>query len=488
MRKKILLINLTLITILSLQAQNELDALRYTQHNIFGNARFTAMSGAFGALGGEFSALSYNPAGIGMYQFNEITFTPIFNLSNTKSYFNSTQIEDDKIGLSIGTAGGVFSRPLSNKSWKRINFGIGINQLASYNRNIIIEGENNTSSLADKMLELAQGNTIEELNYFHTDLAFWTDLIDLADNTIDTSVTPNWYLNDNGNYISNIKSNGNKLQYKNIRTEGSEHDFILSFGSSYEEKLYLGVTIGFPSINYYEVSNYTEDVLEDTINGLKGFSYQEELSTSGSGINIKTGMLVRISERLKLGTSLHSPTYYSFEETYSTSLSTYFSGDNFSENSPYNYFEYELFTPWKAMISISTSLNKSILINADYEIVDFSFSKMSSSMYDFRQENQAIKDMYQQTNNIRVGTEINIKPFVLRGGYSKYGSPYIEKDFSKENYSFGIGIYNGGYSFDVAYILSQQKGEYNLYSNDYINPISLFKTDHNIVITLGLRY
>ena len=78
--KKIIIAITLITTAFALSAQNEVDALRYSQQDIFGNARFAAMSGAFGALGGEFSSLSYNPAGIGMYQSNELTFTPSFSL------------------------------------------------------------------------------------------------------------------------------------------------------------------------------------------------------------------------------------------------------------------------------------------------------------------------------------------------------------------------------------------------------------------------
>ena len=229
------LITITLIaTTFALSAQNEIDALRYSQQDVFGNARFAAMSGAFGALGGEFSSLSYNPAGIGMYQFNEFTFTPSFSLHNSKAYFNSSNIEGDKMGLNISNLGLVYSMPKNNSEWKRINIALGWNQLASYERNIRIEGENSSSSLADKILELANGNNINDLNEFHTSLAFWTDLIDLENN----DTLNNAYLYDNGNYISHISGNSNKLQRKSIHSTGSKNEFVFSVGGSYNEKLY----------------------------------------------------------------------------------------------------------------------------------------------------------------------------------------------------------------------------------------------------------
>ena len=47
-------------------SQNEVDALRYSQLNLSGTARFTSMGGAFGALGGDMSSMTVNPAGIGV--------------------------------------------------------------------------------------------------------------------------------------------------------------------------------------------------------------------------------------------------------------------------------------------------------------------------------------------------------------------------------------------------------------------------------------
>ena len=44
---------------------------------------------------------------------------------------------------------------------------------------------------------------------------------------------------------------------------------------------------------------------------------------------------------------------------------------------PENYFKYDLITPWKAIISASAVLNKKIIISADYEVIDYTFSEYS---------------------------------------------------------------------------------------------------------------
>lgn len=44
-------------------SQGVVDALKYSQQDIRGTARYMGMAGAFGALGGDITTLSQNPAG-----------------------------------------------------------------------------------------------------------------------------------------------------------------------------------------------------------------------------------------------------------------------------------------------------------------------------------------------------------------------------------------------------------------------------------------
>ena len=112
--KKIFIIVIFATTAIKSNAQNEIDALRYSTQNHFGTARHAAMAGAFGSLGGEFSALSSSPAGIGMYQFSEFTFTPSVSLNTNKSYYNQNNLLAYKTALSIENLGIVFSIPKIN--------------------------------------------------------------------------------------------------------------------------------------------------------------------------------------------------------------------------------------------------------------------------------------------------------------------------------------------------------------------------------------
>lgn len=467
-------------SIIMVNAQNEVDALRYSNQNLTGTARYSAMGGAFGSLGGEFSSLSSNPAGIGMYQFSEITFTPLLHLNTTKSYYNNSQLSSYNSKSSIGNIGAVFTIPKKNSEWRRINIGIGWNQLADYDNKIKIKGVNSTSSIVDNIIaitnETLTGELINGEGNAYSQMAWNTYLIDpLFDNNglVD------------GEYISNLSSNP-KEQSKVTTSIGGMHELVFALGGSYQEKLYIGATIGMPTINYYEYSEYTELEISDTTNNLRGMLFSEEISAYGTGYNIKVGAIYRLSEKIKIGGSLHTPTFFNIEEDYNTSITTFFKDSTLDYSMGYlRPFNYDLITPLKANISASTILNN-LLVSVEYELIDYSKAKYLNS--DFENENLTISNIYQKTQNIKIGAEISIKPFVLRTGYSKYGSPFVWKDFSRENFSYGIGINNGAYFIDVAYILSQQKDENLLYSEEYIDPINLVKTHHNLLFTLGFRY
>ena len=132
MNKITYLVSTLLIVSSSLFAQGEVDALRFSREGLYGTARAMSMGGAFGALGGDQSALAINPAGIGVYRSSEVVGT--FNLSNNQSVVgdqtaNKTRFNMDNLGCV-----GYF--PLRNDMMPVVNFGFSYNQLQSFDRNV----------------------------------------------------------------------------------------------------------------------------------------------------------------------------------------------------------------------------------------------------------------------------------------------------------------------------------------------------------------
>ncbi len=487
MKQKIFLL-INFIIGINLNAQNEIDALRYSQDNIFGTAKFNSMSGSFGSLGGDFSVLSNNPAGIALYQNSEFSITPGLNYIESKSNLQGNINFSQQYGSLISNLGVILVGDIIDDKWQRVNIGFGWNQTASYNNSIYLNRNNENSSLADLFLEEADGLTIDNLNSFGTSLAFWTDIIDLENNLVDTST--NWYAFDNGNYISHVNPLSQKRQFENINSYGDKGEFVISIGSSYEDNIYFGATIGFPLIYYSETSTYTENNFIDTTYNLREFNYTQNLTANGSGINLKFGSILRINHKTKIGVSINTPSYITMEEDYSTRINTLWSnGERISEESPLGYFTYDIITPWKISSSASTVINDKFLINAEIEQIDYSFTHFISNNYSFIDENNIISSLYKKATNIKFGGELNLHPFKLRGGYAILESPFNDQNINNsENYSAGLGIDFGLSFFDVSYTINRSYSSYTMYSPENEASANIRNEVHYLLFTLGVRY
>jgi hypothetical protein len=373
----------------------------------------------------------------------------------------------------------VVSSPKSGNEWKRLNLAFGYNRTANYKKRIFISGENSNTSMIDNFVANAQGNKIGNLNSFTELLAWNTYLFDPLD-TID-----------NGNYISNLSSSLSKKQEKVINSSGSAGEYVFSVGTSYEDRIYLGATIGMPSIDYYEKSTYTESEFADTAAHLQSFDYSEELTTTGRGFNLKVGVIARLNDWVRLGGAFHSSTYYDMEDEYSTAITAVWNdtlGTMF-DPSPFGYFNYELKTPWKAIGSIAINIKKKGLITADIEIIDYASAKFNSDTYKFSDENAVINSLYTKATNIRLGGEMKYKPFRIRAGYALYGSPYKDNtELDRKSYTFGLGVDKGHFMVDFAYVFSEGSDEHFMYSADLVDAANITTTSYNFLFTLGLRY
>ncbi|MBQ5404587.1 MAG: hypothetical protein IIU11_09520, partial [Bacteroidales bacterium] len=149
MKKSIFLASLTLLSS-AVFAQDEYDAIRFSQTYQQGTARSTAMGGAFGALGGDISCLSSNPAGISIYKRGELTFTPQFVNVNSESTIDGYNNSDNKFSFKLANFGFVSANYNAEKhGFKGWAWGIAYNRLADYNVKEFILRRNDNGSMLD---------------------------------------------------------------------------------------------------------------------------------------------------------------------------------------------------------------------------------------------------------------------------------------------------------------------------------------------------
>lgn len=469
-------------------AQNETDALRFSQTFYGGTARFVSMGGAFGALGGDQSVIATNPAGIAIFRSSELSATPslFYNKSKT-NYFNNEAV-DYKYDFNFGNIGFVstYKSDREENDWKSTSFGIGYSRTNSYDNNILIEGTNNNSSMIDFFVNRANGNKSNNLDSYLEGLAFETWIID----TIPGS--PTQYKNPFSNY--------GETQRKEITTSGSSGEYIFSLGSNYKHVLYLGASLSIHRLNYEENSTYSEIAPGNILGNLESFTYTQGISTSGTGYSFKMGAIARPIDWIRIGASVITPTFYSLEDNFHSRLESKFENDiNYSANSGESDFisNYELTTPVKAMASVGFVINKIALVCLEYEYTDYSTARLRDSKldYSFNNENKAIQNSFQTVSNIKTGAEYSVNNFRIRGGFSYYTSPYkssqLNKNATKIALSCGFGIKTNNSFLDFAFVHNIGATYYYLYtmpSNAGVEPSKITSSSNQLLITLGYKF
>jgi hypothetical protein len=472
---------LSSVSVLSLQAQNEVDVLRYSFTGFGGTARFNAMGGSFGALGGDLSAITINPAGIGLYRRSELVFTPSLFSQRVTSTYNGTANDDNRTNFRIENFGIVIGGKNDNTNehgWQSFALGITYNRYQSYQANLFMQGRA-SSSQADAWSNSANGKGPSGLNPFAEGLAWNAYLL----NTLP---------NDTTRYNDTIPDGVFVDQEKRIQQRGGMGEWSFSFGGNYSEKLFVGVTLNLPSIRYEESSTYTEEV-NDSISDFKNFAYNQSLSTRGNGFNLRVGLIYRPIDLVRFGFSVQTPTILRMSDDFSASMQSLIGGRVFEVSSPLGEYDYTIRTPLRATGSIAFIIGKKGAINMDYEYVDYSDGRLRANDYGFSDENNAVRNKYRVGQNIRVGGELRLKPISLRGGMAYYSNPYAENvnnETTRISITGGIGYRDpeDRFYFDFALINTRMTENYYFYTPELTSPVKNEWRSTNGVLTVGFKF
>lgn len=488
------LLTASILFLASGMAQNETDALRYSQNFYGGTARSMAMGGAFGALGGDFSSMSLNPAGLGVYRSTEITFTPTLLYDNTSTDYIRSISEDNNYRFIVNNAGFVQSN-LSGKDegWIGVNFAIGYNRLASFNRNTSMRRtmhvmDDRSSSLLDNFTYYANttaGADLDQslLDPYYEGLAWETYMLEVDALGFWNRPWDNYY---------------GQSQQRRVMESGGIGEYTFSMGANYDNKLYIGGTFGIHRLRYSSQYDHTESDPTDTIDFFQSFTFREFNDAKGSGYTFKAGLIYRPISMLRLGLAFHLPTFYSISETRHTdmrsSVDPQYSIPVDYMRSPTNELDYWLRTPWKAIGSAAVQLGSFALVSMDYEFMDYREANMDRRVtdYDLLSQNDSIRLAYKATHNIRAGAEMNLGPMYLRAGMAYYGSPFAKTeanaDASVVTINGGIGFRSENMFFDLAYVNRISQYTYWLYIPGDRYGANIKAYNHQVSATIGFRF
>ncbi|HSU28310.1 MAG TPA: hypothetical protein VLJ68_08010 [Chitinophagaceae bacterium] len=495
-------------------AQEPADALRYSWYTSNGTARQQSIGGAMGSLGGEISSIFVNPAGLGFYKTREVVLTPAYTLLNNKATYFGRQEMDKKNGLSFGTNGIVFGDGTNTRKKGMTSnvLALGVNQIANFRSNLIYRGQTSQSSYSQKFLEEIQNNNDKDANHvadgypYGTSLAFNTYWIDTI-----AGGTPNNYQFQTRSPIAT-----GLLQENIIASSGGITEIAMAAASGFGDKVFAGITIGIPILTYKREGAFTEADATSNVNNKFDFARVEEsLKTTGAGINIRLGMIFKPAEYFRVGLAIHSPTYFSLTDKYSTTITAateaykgilhQSSGD--ITGSPTSDFKYALTTPFRIIASASYVLREIQdvrkqrgFLTADIEFLSYRSSSFHADPSDkdpstktyLKSLNQAINNAYKPSFNFRAGGELKFTYVMVRAGVAYYGNPYKNLAGEKGNrfqLTGGLGYRNKGIFIDVAYVHTMGKDIHFPYrlQNGPFTGATIRSTGGNAVLTVGFK-
>ncbi len=513
--KNIIVIALLLGAAVTSFAQSPDDILRYSYFSQQGTARSVAIGGAMGSLGGDISTMYINPAGLAFYKTSDVVISPGFNLNANKANFRGTDFSSNRSAFNIGTSGAVFgnSQPYSHN--KSEAFGIAISQTANFNNTIIYKGQNDLSSYSEQFTEEIANSgysnfdqVISDPAYaFGTSLAIDTYLVDTFNNGSLIKGLPEFII-DNGGILN---------QEKTIKTSGGIYEVALGYAANKNDKFYYGLTLGIPIVSYTRNTSFLESDGTDSADNNFGYSqWNDKLTTNGVGFNGKFGLIYKPTEMVRLGFTLHTPTFYILTDRESADMTTNtenYTTDHTLSSSSSRFVDggigstrYLASTPWKFIASASYVFKEASdvkqqrgFITADAEYVTYSSGHFSADGNNPTDEENAyydalksvIKANYKGAFNFRLGGELKFNTLMVRLGGGYYGNPYKDSQFKSNitQLGGGLGYRNKGVFVDLtyAYVINKDVNfPYRL--QDKPNTFATYKNNRSdIMITVGFK-
>lgn len=533
--KKILIAAIAVIMPTTIMAQSAIEAYNLSQNDLRGTARFMSMAGAFGALGGDLSTLNQNPAGIGIYRSSEIGATVDFNFMSSNTYngakTNNTHVYCPSVGYI-----GAFN--LRNETMPFFQWGISYSRQASFDRTVRGNINDLGTSLSNFIAYSSNGYDPNELGQ---------------------SDDFNPYTRTNCEWLSILAYNGyainpigNTSEYQglfaegytvgdasyDIRQRGKIDEYSINFGGNVIDVVYWGLGLGINDIylaeeTYYDETLYDADVANVTESGteiIPGDAYNSlgyNSRITGSGFNIKLGLIVKPINELRIGVAVHTPTWYHishsrrgdlYYEYYDIGAKDAFNwGTAEVNNGEGSYFDWKLRSPWKFMVSAATVLGGRFIASADYEINAMNDMRVSDHKgFEDALVTNDIKNYFKTQHNVRVGLEYRITPsFSVRCGYGNVFSAVKDGvnegdvdvytngrflDNTNPAYTFtnntryltcGLGYRYKKFYVDAAYVNKYRTMTYHPFSSfgDVYGPWGNYSiSENNLVVSLGYKF
>ncbi len=460
-------------------AQGAIDAYRVAQPDLKGTARFMSMGGAFGALGGDVSVLSHNPAGIGIYRSNEVSLTFDLDAQSAKSTTADYVTKWNNTRFTVNNVGAIGTIKLNSETVPNVNIGFSYNRAVSFNRKYRGSFGNLTNSMSSYIAGIANGegltvaDVVTESGYdpYNPNGSFapsWLAILGYDSHLITPEGHPNnpdWY----GLWDRGTSGSANF----SVTEKGHVDEYNIALGGNIRNVLFWGMNFDIQSLDYTMDATYEEQLENAYVGNGNGYDITNDnwklrnyYNAHGTGFKYQLGLILKPIQEFRVGFAVHTPTWFNITETTSANIKFKY-GDNIPRTAQTNngtpaYNDVNLRTPWTIMVSAAGVIGGRFIISADYEWAAYDkmkYSLPSSSFYNgyddwdwdydpwyapgkspkavaskasyegpFDATNKDIKEIFRSSHTLRLGAEYRITPnFSIRAGYSLVTSPVTAK-------------------------------------------------------------
>ena len=518
--KKYITIIIAGLTFSALQAQQTTpeDALRYAVDNITGTARFRSMGGAFGAVGGDLSALNQNPAGSLFFNNNYATATASVNNIKNSSLYSGTRTKDNDSSLDLNQAGVVFifNDDSGKTDWKKIALAFNYENTNNFNNSIFSAGTNQSNSIGNYFINQTNANggiplellTNQPGETFYELYDYLGTLPDSSYPNVNGFQAQQAYLgysaylfdsNSPNSYSSNVPA-ANYSQQSYYTSTGYNGKIIGNFATQYKDILFLGANINAHFTDYVRTTSLREQNDSQAANGVSYIEFDNELHTYGSGFSFNLGAIVKIVPQFRVGLAYESPTWYRLTDELTQYLESDYRVNSVTSTYVANpditnvYAPYKIQTPSKWTGSMAYVYGKKGILSVDVSTKDYGTTRFKpKNEYPYAGPNglnQYLNNNLDNAIEVRVGGEYKIKQVSLRGGYHFDQSPYkVDQTFGDlTGYSAGVGYNFGDSKLDLAYSYEHRNMNQSLISSGMPDPARISRYNNNVIISYSVNF
>lgn len=411
-------------------------------------ARAIGLGGAYIGVADDYSAIYWNPAGLGQLKNDEFFASLTHNYRNIDTKFLGLKTDNPQSKTTLGALGFVYPVEVYRGS---LVFAGGYNSVHNYNSLFGYSGFNQGPSYMGA--------------------------------TFSSPEIPDRLTQD-----ETVEIGGNLSQ--------------LSFGGAFEaaENVFIGVTVNYWTgvMNYNQV--FQEWDLHDyyTVlpNDFDNYINDNIIDTDIRGYDVLVGAMFKVSPQLRLGAVINTPRFITLTEDWSINEDMTFDDGTtelLEDFDDFGVFEYKVRMPFVLGAGLSYSFPNG-LVSGELQYTDwtqFYFrDEFPVAGYTKGSANRNIKRTLRAVFSPKVGLELGFpNEMKFRAGFANVPTPLIdaESKYDRKYLSLGMGFFMGGTTnIDIAYRRGWwETNSVSAFSDVIVNEKHI---DHKVFATLSFKF